>query len=118
MSFIRSNDSKGELDSSLKSQLDSLKYLVKVIDSRIKRLKKGDATETVGLPARVDWNQRIGPNTKLFDLPIDVILKNNVALGYFIDYMTSIGGQSYLFFYLNIEGWKVSAESQLQGTFS
>ena len=56
----------------------------------------------------------ITPGMKLFDLPIDVILKNNIALSYFIDYMTSIGCQSYLFFYLNIEGWKVSAESQLQ----
>lgn len=115
VSFIRSNDSKGELDSSLKSQLNSLLYLVKVIDNRIKRLKSGAIdVDTVGIPASEDWNQRIGPGMKLFDLPIDVILKNNIALSFFIDYMTSIGCQSYLFFYLNIEGWKVSAESQLQ----
>ena len=70
--------------------------------------------DSVGIPSKVDWNQMIAPGMKLFDLPIDVILKNNIALSYFIDYMTSIGCQSYLFFYLNIEGWKVSAESQLQ----
>ena len=107
----------GELDSTLKSQLGSLLYLSKVIEIRIKRLKSGACSSVdsvVNLPSKVDWNQMITPGMKLFDLPIDVILKNNIALSYFIDYMTSIGCQSYLFFYLNIEGWKVSAESQLQ----
>ena len=112
VSYIRSNDSK--CDSTLKSQLGSLLYLSKVIEIRIKRLKNGVSTVD-SLPSQVDWNQMITtPGMKLFDLPIDVILKNNIALSYFIDYMTSIGCQSYLFFYLNIEGWKVSAESQLQ----
>ena len=115
ISFIRSNDSKGDSDSSLKQQLNSLLFLMKVIDTRIKRLNSGADIDSVGIPTFVDWNQEIGPGMKLFDLPIDVILKNNIALSYFIDYMTSIGCQSYLFFYLNIEGWKVSAESQLQG---
>ena len=64
-------------------------------------------------------------------------MKNNIALSYFIDYMTAIGlcvfrinypyfsvyildlklflgCQYFVFFYLNIEGWKVSAEQQLQ----
>jgi hypothetical protein len=43
--------------------------------------------------AQIDWNQMIGPGLKLFPLPLDVILKNNCALGYFIDYVTSIGCQ-------------------------
>ena len=105
ISFIRSNDSKAEGDSTLKSQLNSLLFLIKVIESRIKRMKSGTTVDAVGIPSRVDWNQMIAPGMKLFDLPIDVILKNNIALSYFIDYMTSIGCQSYLFFYLNIEGW-------------
>ena len=106
----------GDSDSSLKQQLNSLIFLMKVIDTRIKRLQSGTFDkDSVDIPAFVDWNQEIGPGMKLFDLPIDVILKNNIALSYFIDYMTSIGCQNYLFFYLNIEGWKVSAESQLQG---
>ncbi len=45
----------------------------------------------MGLPAQVDWNQMIGPGLKLFILPLDVVLKNNLALSYFIDYMSSIG---------------------------
>lgn len=41
---------------------------------------------------------------KRIDLPLDFILKNNVALSYFIDYVSSQKLQPYLFFYLNIEG--------------
>lgn len=41
---------------------------------------------------------------KTVDLPLDVILKNNVALSYFIDYVSSQGKQAYVFFYFNIEG--------------
>ncbi len=77
------------------------------------RLQSGSDTDSIGLPAQVDWNQMIGPGLKLFVLPLEVVLKNNLALSYFIDYMSSIGCQGYIFFYLNIEGWKVSAEQQL-----
>lgn len=42
---------------------------------------------------------------KKIDLPLDFILKNNVALSYFIDYVSSQKLQPYLFFYLNIEGF-------------
>lgn len=58
-----------------------------------------------GLPANVDWNKLLAPGAnKLFSLPLDVVLKNNIALSYFIEYMSSIDAQSYLFFYLNVEG--------------
>nr|CAD7199485.1 unnamed protein product [Timema douglasi] len=65
------------------------------------------------LPSHLDWNHLLTPGCKLFSLPLDVILKNNIALSYFIDYMSSIGAQAYLFFYLNVEGWRVSAEQQI-----
>lgn len=113
ISILRSNDSRGEEDSSLKQQLNSLLSLRKAIDARIHRLQSGSETDSIGLPAQVDWNQTIGPGLELFSLPVEVLLKNNVALSYFIDFMTSIGYQAYIFFYLNIEGWKVSAEQQL-----
>uniref|UniRef100_T1JAB6 Sorting nexin-13 n=1 Tax=Strigamia maritima TaxID=126957 RepID=T1JAB6_STRMM len=64
-----------------------------------------------------DWNKILISGQKLFCLPLDVVLKNNVALAYFIDYMTSINCQNYLYFYLNIEinfkGFRVSAEQQI-----
>ena len=116
IAYLRSNDSKGDLDSSLKQQLNSLLFIRKVISNRIRVVQSGGSdTDSMGIPSQIDWNQMIDPGKmKLFELPLEVLLKNNVAISYFIDYMTSIGCQSYVFFYLNIEGWKVSAEQQLQ----
>ncbi|XP_072388224.1 sorting nexin-13-like isoform X4 [Diabrotica undecimpunctata] len=66
---------------------------------------------------------------KKIDLTLNQILKNNIALSYFIDFVTIQGKQLELFFYLNVEGngwpfiyffmqillhgWKVSVEQQL-----
>ena len=86
----------------------------KVIDTKINRIQSGFSGNSYGLPANIDWSSKINPNTKLFNLPLEVILKNNIALSYFIDYMTAISCQHFVFFYLNIEGWKVSAEQQIQ----
>jgi len=97
-----------------KLQLNSLLYLKKVIDTRINRIQSGFSGNSYGLPANIDWSSKINPNTKLFNLPMEVLLKNNIALSYFIDYMTAINSQHFVFFYLNIEGWKVSAEQQIQ----
>ncbi|XP_026279783.1 sorting nexin-13 [Frankliniella occidentalis] len=112
---VRSRDSGGEDDIWVKQQLSSLLYVSKVIESRLSRLQEGAETDSVGLPSNVDWSKYLAPgaNNKLFSLPLDVVLKNNIALSYFIDYMTSIGTQAYLFFYLNVEGWRVSAEHQI-----
>ncbi len=115
--FLRQNDSKGEVDSSLKQQLNSLLALRKSIDTRIHRLQSGSETDSIGVPAQIDWNQTIGPGLKLFSLPLEVVLKSNIALSFFIDFMSSIGCQAYIFFYLNIEGWKVSAEQHLMSLF-
>jgi sorting nexin-13 len=120
ISCLRSNDSKG--GSEQKQQLNSLLYLRKVIDARIHVLQSGaiDSDSISGLIAgshfgsNVDWNQMIGPGLKLFSLPIEVIMKNNIAIGYFIDYMSFLGCASYVYFYLNIEGWKVSMEQNIQ----
>jgi len=127
---LRSYDAKGRLHPNQKSELSALLSLRRHIDGRIHRVQGGgggsgsrrssaslavDALSQLDDPAatQVDWNQMIGPGLKLFVLPLDVILKNNCALSYFIDYMTSVGCQAYIFFYRNIEGWRVSAEQQL-----
>jgi len=110
---LRSRD-KSEDNEGSRLQLNSLLYLRKVIDTKINRIQSGFSGNSYGLPANIDWSSRINPNTKLFNLPLEVVMKNNIALSYFIDYMTAIGCQYFVFFYLNIEGWKVSAEQQLQ----
>ncbi|KDR10032.1 Sorting nexin-13 [Zootermopsis nevadensis] len=110
---LRSRDSGREDDTAVKQQLSSLLYVRKVIENRLQRLKEGADSDSVGLPSHIDWNRLLTPGTKLFSLPLDVVLKNNIALSYFIDYMSSVGAQAYLFFYLNVEGWRVSAEQQI-----
>jgi len=110
---LRSRDSGREDDAFVKQQLSSLLYVHKVIETRLQRIKEGADSDSVGLPSHIDWSQLLTPGTKLVSLPLDDVLKNNIALSYFIDYMSSIGAQAYLFFYLNVEGWRVSAEQQV-----
>ncbi|XP_071451053.1 sorting nexin-13-like [Hetaerina americana] len=113
VAILRSRDSGGDDDILVKQQLSSLLYMKKVIETRLHRLQEGLETDSAGLPTSFDWNHLIAPGSKLFCLPLDLVLKDNVALSYFIDYMTSIGAQTYLYFYLNVEGWRVSAEQQM-----
>lgn len=109
---LRSRDSGGDDDAWVKQQLSSLIYVGKVIEGRISRIQEGTDNDSADIPS-VDYSHLLTAGNKLFTLPLDVILKNNVALSYFIDYMTSISAQAYLFFYLNVEGWRVSAEQQI-----
>ncbi|XP_054270445.1 sorting nexin-13 [Macrosteles quadrilineatus] len=112
MSTLRSRDSGGDDDTWVKQQLSSLAYVQRIIESRLARLEEGADTDSADLPT-TDYSKLLSAGHKLFMLPLDVILKNNVALSYFIDYMSSVGAQAYLFFYLNVEGWRVSVEQQM-----
>ncbi|XP_014290688.1 sorting nexin-13 isoform X2 [Halyomorpha halys] len=105
---LRSRDKGGESEALVKLQLSSLIYLNKLVEARISRLQEGEDTNTTP-----DYSKLLLGSTKLFQLPLDVLLKNNLALSHFMDYMTSIGAHGYLCFYLNIEGWKASTEQQL-----
>ncbi|RZF41068.1 hypothetical protein LSTR_LSTR002700 [Laodelphax striatellus] len=110
---FQSRDSGGDDDTWVKQQLGSLVFVVLSNASHSSRLQEGLDNDSAGLPSHIDYSKLLMPGVKLFSLPLDVLLKNNVALSFFIDYMTSIGAQAYLFFYLNVEGWRVSAEQQL-----
>ncbi|KAJ8688132.1 hypothetical protein QAD02_023927 [Eretmocerus hayati] len=113
IAHLRSKDSGGEDDLNVKQQLNSLLYVKKIIDSRIFSMKEGSAAGSDGNGPTHDWSRLLVPGHKLVNLPLDELLKNNIAFGYFMDYMTSINAESYLFFYLNIYGWRVSAEQQI-----
>ncbi|KOX75581.1 Sorting nexin-13 [Melipona quadrifasciata] len=113
IAHLRSKDSGGEDDLSVKQQLNSLLYVKKILETRIIGMQEGLESEADGIGTQPDWNRLLIPGQKLVNLPLDELLKNNIALSYFIDYMTSINAESYLFFYLNIYGWKVSAEQQI-----
>ncbi|KAK9499578.1 hypothetical protein O3M35_002596 [Rhynocoris fuscipes] len=103
---LRSRDAGGESETLVKQQLSSLNYLGKLVANQITRLQSGGDTGP-------DYSRLLLGSPKLFQLPLDVLLKNNIALSYFMDHMTSVGAQAYLFFYLNIEGWRASTEQQL-----
>lgn len=114
IAHLRSKDSGGEDDLTVKQRLNSMLYVKKILDTRIIRMQEGLETDlTDGISANQEWTRLLVPGHKLVNLPLDELLKNNIALSYFIDYMTSIGAEAYLFFYLNIYGWKVSAEQQI-----
>lgn len=61
----------------------------------------------IGLPAVVDYSKLL-KEQKVIQLPLELVLKDNVALSYFIDYMSSINSQVYIFAYLNMEGTECS----------
>lgn len=113
IAHLRSKDSGGDDDLTVKQQLNSLIYVKKILETRIISMQEGLDSETDGIGAHPDWNRLLVSGHKLVNLPLDELLKNNLALSYFIDYMTSINDEAYLYFYLNIYGWKVSAEQQI-----
>jgi sorting nexin-13 len=96
---LRSRDSGGESDLAIKQQLSSLFYVLKLIDSRLTKMEDSENLDT---QSSLDYIQL--ENIKKIDLKLHQILKNNVALSYFIDYVSSQRKQLDLFFYLNIEG--------------
>lgn len=93
--ILRSRDSGGESDLSIKQQLSSLSYVLKLIDNRLSKMENADSLS-------MDYIQM--ENIKKIHLTLDQILKNNVALSYFIDFISNQGKQVDLFFYLNVEG--------------
>ncbi|XP_043222117.1 sorting nexin-13-like [Amphibalanus amphitrite] len=113
IALLRSRDIGGDETDEVKDQMSSMLYVRKTIDHRIHRLQEGSDTDSAGLPSQIDWNRLQAPGCKLFNLPLDVMLKNNVALSYFLEYMATIGEQHQLIFYLNVEGWRIAAEQQL-----
>lgn len=99
MVFKRSRDSGGDSDLSIKQQLNSLIYVLKLVNNRILKLEKNYPDSVNGS------NESLPLDTiKTVDLPLDVILKDNVALSYFIDYVCSQGKQAYIYLYFNIDG--------------
>ncbi|XP_025900615.1 sorting nexin-13 isoform X1 [Nothoprocta perdicaria] len=105
LQYLRSLDTAGDDINTIKNQINSLLYVVKVCDSRIQRLQSGKEIDTVKLAANFG---------KLCTVPLDHILVDNVALQFFMDYMQQTGGQAHLFFWMTVEGYRVTAQQQLE----
>ncbi|ELT94954.1 hypothetical protein CAPTEDRAFT_222037 [Capitella teleta] len=109
----RSRDSGGEDDTAIKQQLNSLLFVKSTCESRILRLKDGLEEPEYSLAGGFDISKLMVPGQKLYLLPFDVILNNNVALSCFIEFMSNVGGQGYLFFYLTIERFQSASKNLL-----
>ncbi|XP_045168136.1 sorting nexin-13-like isoform X2 [Mercenaria mercenaria] len=105
----RSKDTGGSDDSLIKQNLKSLRYVKSMCQEKIKRLQQGiDDTEFA--PDVPDYCR----SRSLFVLSFDDIINNNIALTVFIEFLTSVGGESLIYFYLNVESFRTTAELQLK----
>ena len=110
LAYLRSGS---EDDISTKQEFSSLLYMKKILNSRLITMQEGLKSDVGSTEQIPKWERLMVPRQKLINLPLDELLRNNIALSYFIDYMTSINAETYLFFYLNIYGWRVSAEQKI-----
>ncbi|XP_068092097.1 sorting nexin-13 isoform X2 [Hyperolius riggenbachi] len=105
LQYLRSLDTVGDDINTIKNQINSLLFVKKVCEARIQRLQSGKEIDTVKLAANFG---------KLCTVPLDRILVHNVALQFFMDFMQQTGGQAHLFFWLTVEGYRVTAQQQLE----
>lgn len=70
----------------------------RLIDARLAKIENLNSTDSIDLePICMEKLRNI-------DLSLEQILKDNLGLSYFMDFMSTQGKQMDLFFYLNIEG--------------
>lgn len=71
----RSKDAGGNDESAIKAQLNSLLYLSQIVQNKIKNANKLES------------------ENKMAKITLESILENNIAMSYFIDYLSSIKQQ-------------------------
>ncbi|KAF7221700.1 transcript variant X2 [Nothobranchius furzeri] len=104
LQYLRSLDTAGDDINVIKNQINSLLFVKKVCETRIQRLQSGKEVDTLKLAANFG---------KLCVIPLDHILVHNIALQFFMDFMQAAGAQAELFFWLTVEGYRVTAQQQL-----
>uniref|UniRef100_A0A8C1E458 Sorting nexin 13 n=1 Tax=Cyprinus carpio carpio TaxID=630221 RepID=A0A8C1E458_CYPCA len=105
LQYLRSLDTGGDDINFIKNQINSLLFVKKVCETRIQRLQSGKEVDALKLAANFG---------KLCVIPLEHILVHNIALQFFMDYMQPMGGQAILFFWLTVEGYRVTAQQQLE----
>ncbi|XP_031442360.1 sorting nexin-13 isoform X2 [Clupea harengus] len=105
LQYLRSLDTAGDDINMIKNQINSLLFVKKVCETRIQRLQSGKEVDALKLAANFG---------KLCIIPLEHILVHNIALQFFMDYMQQMGGQADLFFWLTVEGYRVTAQQQLE----
>lgn len=105
LQYLRSLDTAGDDINVIKNQINSLLFVKKVCETRIQRLQSGKEVDALKLAANFG---------KLCIIPLEHILVHNIALQFFMDYMQAAGAQAELFFWLTVEGYRVTAQQQLE----
>ncbi|XP_058610489.1 sorting nexin-13 isoform X6 [Onychostoma macrolepis] len=105
LQYLRSLDTGADDINFIKNQINSLLFVKKVCETRIQRLQSGKEVDALKLAANFG---------KLCVIPLEHILVHNIALQFFMDYMQPMGGQAILFFWLTVEGYRVTAQQQLE----
>uniref|UniRef100_A0A6M2DLF5 Putative sorting nexin-13-like isoform x1 n=1 Tax=Xenopsylla cheopis TaxID=163159 RepID=A0A6M2DLF5_XENCH len=97
---LRSSSST-HADSSIKQQIGSLQYGEKMVNNKLGQLKGNIEPDT-------------SASTILPLLSFEQLLSGDVALSFYLDYLTQVNKQNYLFFYNTVEHWKTSVREQSQ----
>lgn len=110
----RSKDTGGDDDFEIKQQLSSLCFVNSIIKERLKLLNEAGQDQ---IDAKINLQEENNnfncQKNDLISLNFDFVLSNPLALTYFFEYMITINKQSYLNFYLSVEGFRVSVEQKL-----
>ena len=82
-------------------------YVRKAIEQQLSHLKEGHKRDWIDETDSDDWQHYfMTPGLKLHTLSLEEVIKNSIALSYFLDFMSSVGGNHYLLMYLNADGMK------------
>jgi sorting nexin-13 len=113
MTCIKSKDSIGTAADTIKQELASLEFAENLIKRQMAKIanQTEDSTVPPHIPSESAEEVSEGP---IVNLPITVILTNNVAITTFVEFLNQVGGQNYIDLYLAIDGFKVSVAHQLR----
>ena len=100
--IIREMDQKFH-ESKTSKELTSLKYTQELIDKRISKIQNNHNN-----PHEKDLF-----TSKLPLMSLDDILSKDIALSYYLDYLSILNLQKYVIFYLMAQDWKLTAQDKL-----
>ncbi|CAK8674367.1 unnamed protein product [Clavelina lepadiformis] len=106
---LSAKDTVGD-DVLVKQELNSMRYMKNFCERQLR--KQNDGSNYIYNGDYELENYKASGN-QLYDLPLSMVLRSNIALQMFIEYMQSVNGQAYLFFWLTVDGYRASAEQQL-----
>lgn len=112
MALLRSRDTGGQQNDEVKDQMSSLSYIDRLITGRLQQLEsRRCSVPSTSIESRTSGT--IASSAPNDVLPLETLLRNNVGLSYFLDFLADSVEQHLLFFYLNAEAWRLVAEEQL-----